>query len=74
MNYCRSGDFRVFRFSRICDFGTVGYTMSKIRELSISMIGGAIIIIFRVFLKFAAIFEKSPSCTYFINISDKFVK
>ena len=20
--YCRSGNFRVFRFSRICDFGT----------------------------------------------------
>ena len=43
ITYWESGNFRVFRFSRSGDLGH--FTMSRTRELSISMIGNAIIII-----------------------------
>ena len=49
--HCRSGNFRVFKFLRICDLRF--FWKSAIRELSISMISSAHDNISREILKFA---------------------
>ena len=41
--YCGSGNFRVFRFSQICDFGTL-HEVQNSRIINL-MIGSAIIIV-----------------------------
>ena len=46
--FCRFANFHGLRFSRICDFVT--YAESRIRELSIFVIGSTIKIIFQRFL------------------------